>query len=364
MKSAHFLSITCSLLLPICGGVTSLGAQSVPHGEIIDLETMEVKGSALQDAHPGFETFDLRSERQIDILFVVDNSNSMKEEQTQLASAFEHFIHAFSRRSLDFRIGILTTEALDGSLTANRKWPQPYLTPTTVNLTIEFQDAIQVGIRGSKAETAFRPIIAAMKNPASAVFFRPEAFLYIVIVSDEDESKGTGWRSDRYLIDDEAALLERLTILQTDLLSLKNMRRGMIRLDAVTAPDPIPTDCQTRIAGRAFSRAASQMRGKTIPICSDFSGELISIADEVSTVAQRRFALRYPAITSTINVSIDSKPIPMDAENGFSYELEANAINLHGEALRASFGSVVAVDYKWLPTPESPVEAIGETPAE
>lgn len=335
--------------------VPAIFAQEIPD-EVIDLETMEVKGDPLQDAFPALESFDLRVERQIDILFVIDNSNSMKEEQAQLASAFERFIQSFTKRSLDFRIGILTTDSLDGKLTANRKWPQPYLTPTLQNLNIEFQDAIQVGIRGSKAETAFLPISAALKNPASASFFRPEAFLYIVIVSDEDESKGKGWRKDSYLIDDEPALAQRLAVLQTELLSLKNLRRGMIRLDAVTAPDPIPADCQTRIAGKAFSRAASQMRGKTIPICSDFSGDLIAIADEVSTVAQRRFALKYPAITSTITVSINGKSIKMDPENGFSYELEPNAINLHGEALKNSFGSVVTVDYKWLPIPETTEE--------
>lgn len=355
MKISHAFKSALALVVAFPLALAPLHAQ-VPDDEIIDLETMEIRGTSLQEAFPALETFDLRVERQIDILFVVDNSNSMKEEQAQLASAFERFILAFSKRSLDFRIGILTTDALDGKLTASSKWPQPYLTPATPNFIAEFQKAIQVGIRGSSAETAFLPITAALKNQTSAAFFRPEAFLYIVIVSDEDESKGTGWRKDSYLINDESALAERLASIQTGLLGLKNLRRGMIRIDAVTAPDPIPSDCQTRIAGKAFSRAASVWRGKTIPICSDFSSDLIAIADEVSTVAQRRFALKFPAITASINVSINGKPVPMDSENGFSYELEPNAINLHGEALRNSFGSVVTVDYKWLPMPETTEE--------
>ncbi len=50
--------------------------------------------------------------QQVDVLFVVDNSGSMAEEQIALASAFEAFIEVLERPwlAIDYRIGITTTD--------------------------------------------------------------------------------------------------------------------------------------------------------------------------------------------------------------------------------------------------------------
>jgi hypothetical protein len=50
--------------------------------------------------------------KQVDILFVIDNSSSMAEEQAALAASFESFINVLERpeRTADYRIGVTTTD--------------------------------------------------------------------------------------------------------------------------------------------------------------------------------------------------------------------------------------------------------------
>jgi hypothetical protein len=53
------------------------------------------------------ETADFNS--KVDILFVIDNSTSMKEEQANLVKNIDEFAKAFSKNTtLDFHIGVLT----------------------------------------------------------------------------------------------------------------------------------------------------------------------------------------------------------------------------------------------------------------
>lgn len=49
----------------------------------------------------------------VDVLLVVDDSCSMAEEQDKLASNFESFIGAFEGVDVDWRIGVITTDATD-----------------------------------------------------------------------------------------------------------------------------------------------------------------------------------------------------------------------------------------------------------
>ncbi len=60
----------------------------------------------------GGETFPLTVNKDVDILFVIDNSGSMGEEQATLASNFESFIEVLERPSVEanYRIGITTTD--------------------------------------------------------------------------------------------------------------------------------------------------------------------------------------------------------------------------------------------------------------
>ena len=46
----------------------------------------------------------------VDMLFVIDNSGSMQQEQKALADNFSTFIDNFLEKNIDFKIGIITTD--------------------------------------------------------------------------------------------------------------------------------------------------------------------------------------------------------------------------------------------------------------
>ncbi len=160
----------------------------------------------------------------IDMLFVVDNSESMSEEQEDLADNFDIFIDKFLELNIDFKIGIITTDAdananTDFSLWTPQKRPDNWekikrahlhhtstlhckinvvqddeLTSTAAEADEAefkkiFQESIKVGLYGSGKE---KPIFCIKSfldyNPE---WVRTDSSLSIIIVSDEDEHPTT-----------------------------------------------------------------------------------------------------------------------------------------------------------------------------
>ncbi len=125
----------------------------------------------------------------IDILFVVDNSDSMKDEQTALANNVDTFIDYFLKSNIDFKIGIITSDD------ARNRDAEGKLTSTEAKADKTefkklFKKTIQVGIDGfGKEKPAFYTKKFLENNP-NWVDNR-DAYLAVIIISDEDDrSKG------------------------------------------------------------------------------------------------------------------------------------------------------------------------------
>ena len=177
------------------------------------------------------DTYAQQSASFIDVLWVVDNSGSMAARQENLARNFQSFIDLFSRGAIDFRIAVTTTDIFKdrGLFRGNPK----VLTPTTPGLPTAFAANIKVGTNGSPYEagleaaqlsittqaaknttvlntrdSCYTPCSRASdptacradcdkKNPID--FLRPEAYLYIIFVTDEEDESAEDvryfWRS-------------------------------------------------------------------------------------------------------------------------------------------------------------------------
>ena len=124
---------------------------------------------------------------KVDIVFVIDNSYSMATEQQNLGARFSNFVSSLS--GVKYKIGFVTTDMTDGRaefLTVagtNRN----YIDHTTSLYTAsqQFQNTVRVGENGSGDERGIYAAYSAYKDSSS--FFRPDATLSIVILSDEDE---------------------------------------------------------------------------------------------------------------------------------------------------------------------------------
>ncbi len=351
--------------------------------------------------------FDLSLERKVNILFVIDNSRSMAGEQRILASSFDRFIDGFLDQRLDFRIGVLTTDAVNDFQPAKRKhtavfgtgylqltgealarkealdaarssgastegvFYQPFLDNNTPDLTARFAELVQVGTRGYAHETAILPVMmsyvpqfspgAIEHNTASfgdeAFFYQPDAFLSIVVVSDEDEAASqitrktaadgtvTGYQvlvGERYLIQtrkgDEAA--DRL--IASFLKSLRSLKREAgFRIDAVIKP-------RKRSVFKSLAEAGG---GQVANIARDFSEPLITIGKEIARQASRTFSFPVFKVDEvffpeSIRVQVNGEEIPEDADNGWFFDPSQQTIELRGGAGEASFGGLIRVDYE------------------
>ena len=186
----------------------------------------------------------------IDLLFVIDNSGSMRAEQNALAETFGEFIRSFQRLRFDFRIAITTTDAA----TENGALRGEILSQDTPNLNQVFAEQIQVGTNGLGVEQGFRAAQLALseENLEGLDFVREGAVLAVVFVSDEDDqSFGT-----------PETFYEQLVNRKGD------VRR--VKISAITGPDR--GGCNTASPGRRYLLASELSGGSFESICQEDLG--------------------------------------------------------------------------------------------
>ncbi len=165
------------------------------------------------------DRYDQQAASKVDVLWVVDNSGSMAVRQENLAKNFQSFIELFVKGSIDYRIAVTTTDIFkdQGQLKGNPK----VISPSTPNVVTTFGNNVRVGTSGSPYEAGMqaaqmalerqaqanqpklqqieicRASCASQPNPTACAdgcpskypieFLRPDAYLYLVFVSDEED---------------------------------------------------------------------------------------------------------------------------------------------------------------------------------
>jgi hypothetical protein len=162
---------------------------------------------------------------KVDILFVVDNSRTMIDEQSKMATRLQGFLNSIS--SLDYRIAITTTDNAGANRT-DLYSPQDYrggalvpfltsssgssyatdgsgkiyyITKSTPNAATLFYNTVKrpestwCSSNQSSCPSVIsgdeRGIYSAVKN-VGASFIRSDAQLHVVVISDEDERSNGG----------------------------------------------------------------------------------------------------------------------------------------------------------------------------
>ena len=116
----------------------------------------------------------------VDLLVVVDNSNSMKEEQDNLASKLRPLIAKI--KTTDWRVGLTTTDPKSGCLV---RW----FDGSDPNVEAAFETEVSaVGIRGSGNERGIAQSVAGLSCPEQA-WTREGSNIGVLIVSDEDNCR-------------------------------------------------------------------------------------------------------------------------------------------------------------------------------
>ncbi|HEU0036451.1 MAG TPA: hypothetical protein VFQ53_37825 [Kofleriaceae bacterium] len=158
------------------------------------------------DAGPGCQ--------KIDVLFVIDNSGSMGQEQANLTANFPGFINVLNASGLDYRVAVTTTgrdysyqiqtplgpitESVDGDgdngtmlMSAQCNMTKRWIEKTDADVTGTFSCIANVGTSGPSDEMPLAAMRDAfedrMMDGTNTGFHRPDALLGVVFLTDEED---------------------------------------------------------------------------------------------------------------------------------------------------------------------------------
>ncbi len=277
------------------------------------------------------DVFKQLNKPEIDILFDVDDSCSMSNDQSNLANNFTSFVKWASSLQVDFHIGVITTDT--GKRGCLRGSPK-FVTPQTPNLTTAFGNNVRVGTSGSASErgleTSYQALTAPSLTGCNAGFYRQNASLSVIYVSDERDQSP-----------------QAVNFYINFLRSLKGIRNpDKIRASAI-GPTPLAT-CQSSSSCRYYE-VTKTLRGIYEHISSANWGATLSNLGAVTFGYRTQFFLSRPADPSSIQVKVNGQVIPQGT-NGWTYDANNNSVNFSKNAV-PSAGALIEISYNALCLP-------------
>jgi len=317
---------------------------------------------------------------KLDVIFVVDNSISMKNHQVDLATNIPKFVDAFTSNSLiDFHIGVVTIwdsypghaeivaaqhplgqlvplkiwDPHDSSPIATRKeipylingvTPAPFVTKDTPDLVPVLASTILLGEDyGPSFEEMFSPVEAFIQpanlNGPNKGFYRPDAHLLIVFITDANDSTIEVSPEQLY----------------GDLLDLKGGQKDKIHIYSILATDFQGRSCKQDQAGPPykFQKLSAYADGTILSMCSNtFGSDLAQFGNTLSVkVGRQEIKLsRIPDFNQPITISYGSQIIPLakapDFNNGWSYDTTNQQIILGGQLkLKPEAGAKININF-------------------
>ena len=282
------------------------------------------------------DVFIQTSGQDVDVLFVVDDSGSMGEEQSNLGNNFSKFITEASAWNNDYHVGVTTTDIDEaaGQLVGSPR----YVTQTNWE---SFKTNVKVGTGGSGTERGLAAAQMALTLPnisdtatsctanadcaepdacydgfcggPNRGFMRDDASLEIVFVSDEEDQSPAD-----------------LSFYINFLKSIKGFYNdNLLHVHAIVGP---PGGCSSSsgdaVAGMRYIDVANQTGGNVASICdSDFASALESIG-EIAFGLKVQFFLTRPADPPTIEIKIDG--VPCEDQSGgtihWEYMADSNSV--------------------------------------
>jgi len=333
-----FCGVLIALLTSVCSEETKF--------KVVRRHTPELPGYEREYVTDIF--FQTSETNNVDFIWIIDNSGSMRNEQNILAENFDLFIDAFLEKSIDFKMGFTTTD------TAGRGSKNPHNGEFTGSVPVltsdmdpeflsnHFKENVRVGTDGSGRERGLEAALKAVKktNRTESInyrFIRPDALLAIIIISDENDISPDSTYS--YIksirsIKGKNSDVTIFSIVDTTAESFEDPIREPIDLDLYYShrwKNP---------GGLRYINASEETGGTVCDIHRDFAYSLLRISNEISDLA-RGFKLTGEPAAETIEVRIENLKIPRDRENGWVYKKSDRSIVFRGD---------------YLPEPESRIE--------
>ena len=309
-----------------------------------------------------------------DILFVVDDSGSMEDDQEAVREAANAMTSVLAAAQVDFRLGVARTRAQDRTSVRRGRLEGNGLTADVD----EFKRRIVVGADGGwepgletgvKALDRLLPRTAA-GAPAEADKLREGAAAVVIHLSDErdqavecaacgacdgaeGEQRFCSDPSGQQVIDDFVQAYSS---------------RGAVTFALV---GDLPTGCRQRSnrddfePGQGYVEVANATGGQFGSLCGDMQRNLMDVARIASGVASAYQLSMVPA-SASIRVAIGpagrGRATARSRVNGFDYDPVTNKVIFYGDA-RPADGDEVVIGFRrwdWANNPGSPSDPCDE----
>jgi len=273
------------------------------------------------------EDFTQNSEeaRKLDVLWVVDNSGSMGDEQASLASNFRLFIDDFITRNVDFKMAITTTDtssqgggwAVGNSLSV---LTSAAAQANEAQFVSDFQRLIQVGVRRSGYERGLQASESFL-NRYQANWMRSDAYFVVVYISDEEDQSPKS--PQEYL----ARLLQ----------SKQDLGAGYVKAYSIVNTGTCQQLNGITCGYQRYAYQSQQTNGTVADIKQNFASVLRDMSDSILNLLDT-FPLAHDPVMSSVEVYVNGSRVM----SGWSIEnrqlkFDASAIPAVGSDVRVRY---------------------------
>jgi len=322
------------------------------------------------------DEFEQGAGKKVDVLFVIDNSGSMGDEQKNIANNFKSFVSIATLWQNDYQIGVTSTDMKNGLRGRLKNLNGDRILTKNNGAPNKFPSMAKLGTNGSANEQGLAAAKAALSLPhtfdtcttkcktcktdndcpnklfcvdaggkkacggSNRGFLRKKAGLEVVFVSDEEDSS-TG--SLKIYVD-----------------FLKNIKgfanKGLMHAHAIVGTGA--QGCQAQ-QGKRYIQAAKETGGKIASICDQSFAKTLQDIGNVAFGLSHQFFLTMNAEPSTIKVWVNGKPCAGPSKNtSWFYEPQSNSVvfvaaNSGGTCVPKK-GDKVKIYYKTLCFPKGP----------
>jgi len=271
----------------------------------------------------------------VDVLFVIDNSCSMYEEQVALANNGVDFLTPLI--GYDIHVGVISTDmrANDQSGRLRQIGGQRWIDATYTQEDAEdfFDQAVVMGTGGNFEESgrdAAYEALAVLNNGYNAGYSRADAAQHIVVLSDEDDN------SSNVTVNNFITWMSTFKAIPE-----------MTQWHAIVSPDPVcPTAAQ---AGLDYLALTTATLGMTASICAPDYGPLMSsLAQSILPILPDDlvFPLEEVPDEATLEVWLTEQgqaAVLLDPAD-WTYDAATNSVSLVG--LVVADGSTIEITYR------------------
>jgi hypothetical protein len=271
---------------------------------------------------------------KVDVLWLVDNSSSMGEEQQGIADNLPVFLDFFLESGLDYHIGVISTDMEDPDHQGRLQkagW-NSYITPETVDPVTVLAAMTTLGVLGSGDEKGRDPIFAALDHHRDAYnhgFYREDASLHVVAISDEEDSS-QGISEDEFLQ------------------WMKDLKGDPERVTFSSIVSPAPVCPGANDPGVEYIRYTEALGGIFWPICDRDWATVLEALGTQATALSVEFPLSAIPVPETLEVVVIEQDITFTFVPELDYTYDATRVSVRFVKYVPQPGAQVQITYALL----------------